>query len=70
MRARLRSVRPPARLECQGLPVPAARDLAELMAQVEDGRWSTLTTAVEDLTGRAPRSLARFLAEHASAFRL
>ncbi|MEV4243020.1 NAD(P)H-binding protein [Streptosporangium canum] len=57
-------------LERQGFPGPAARDLAELMAQIGDGRWSTTTGTVEALTGRPPRSLARFLTDHAAAFRL
>ncbi|WP_231509718.1 NmrA family NAD(P)-binding protein [Streptosporangium roseum] len=56
-------------LERRGFPGPAARDLAELMAQIGDGRWST-TGTVEALTGRPPRSLARFLTDHAAAFRL
>ncbi|TMR94371.1 NAD(P)H-binding protein, partial [Nonomuraea basaltis] len=47
-----------AHLERQGVPQPHARDLAELMAEAEDGRWATTTAAVEDLTGRPPRPLS------------
>ncbi|SFJ63492.1 Uncharacterized conserved protein YbjT, contains NAD(P)-binding and DUF2867 domains [Streptosporangium canum] len=57
-------------LERQGLPGPVARDLAELMAQIGDGRWSTTTETVEALTGRPPRSLTRFLTDHTAAFQL
>ncbi|GLX97092.1 NAD(P)H-binding protein [Herbidospora sp. NBRC 101105] len=47
--------------EKRGLPAPAARDLALLMAQVGDGRWATTTTTVADVVGRPPRSLREFL---------
>ncbi|MFI6885470.1 SDR family oxidoreductase [Streptosporangium canum] len=57
-------------LERQGLPGPVARDLAELMTQIGDGRWSTTTGTVEALTGRPPRSLIRFLTDHTAAFQL
>lgn len=50
------------------VPLTAAHRLAALMAEVGDGRWATTTTTVEDITGRPPRSLTRFLAEHATAF--
>ncbi|WP_101786882.1 NAD(P)H-binding protein [Nonomuraea indica] len=57
-----------AHLAGQGMPADAAHRLAALMAEVGDGRWATTTTTVEDITGRPPRSLTRFLAEHATAF--
>ncbi|MFI6921114.1 NAD(P)H-binding protein [Nonomuraea spiralis] len=50
-----------ARLEKRGMPAPAARDLAELMAQIGDGRWASTTTTVSDILGRRPRSLREFL---------
>ncbi|MEV0164723.1 NmrA family NAD(P)-binding protein [Nonomuraea fuscirosea] len=56
-----------ARLERQGLPQPLALDLAELQAQTGDGSWAPVTTTVRDVTGRAPRTLADFLADHAAA---
>ncbi|WP_242909248.1 NAD(P)H-binding protein [Actinomadura terrae] len=49
-------------LEKRGMPAPAARDLAELMAQIGDGRWARTTTTVSDILGREPRSLREFLA--------
>lgn len=48
-------------LEKRGMPGQAARDLAELMAQIGDGRWASTTTTVADLLGREPRSLREFL---------
>ncbi|MEV0595205.1 NAD(P)H-binding protein [Nonomuraea cavernae] len=57
-----------AHLARQGLPEPVNHALAALMAEVGDGRWSSVTTAVEDITGRPPRSLATFLTDHAPAF--
>ncbi|MUN35098.1 NAD(P)H-binding protein [Actinomadura litoris] len=48
-------------LEQRGMPAPAARDLAELMAQIGDGRWAGTTTTVADILGRKPRSLREFL---------
>ncbi|MBF8187915.1 NAD(P)H-binding protein [Nonomuraea sp. K274] len=57
-----------AHLERQGVPQPHAGDLAALMAETGDGRWATTTTAVEDLTGRPPRPLSAFLADHKDAF--
>ncbi|MCK2216553.1 NAD(P)H-binding protein [Actinomadura sp. ATCC 31491] len=57
-----------AHLERQGLPAPAAADLAALIAETGDGRWATRTPAVEQITGRPPRTLDAFLAEHRAAF--
>jgi len=48
-------------LEKRGMPVQAARDLAELMSQIGDGRWASTTTTVADVLGREPRSLQEFL---------
>ncbi|WP_062351694.1 NAD(P)H-binding protein [Herbidospora yilanensis] len=52
-----------AHFEKRGLPAPAARDLARLMAQIGDGRWASTTTTVADVVGRAPRSLREFLGQ-------
>lgn len=49
-------------LEKRGMPAQAARDLAELMSQIGDGRWASTTTTVADILGREPRSLREFLA--------
>ncbi|WP_248964750.1 SDR family oxidoreductase [Sphaerisporangium perillae] len=57
-----------AHLAGQGIPEPFARDLARLMADTGDGRWSTTTSTVEDVTGHRPRSLAAFLADHAATW--
>ncbi|TYB48147.1 NAD(P)H-binding protein [Actinomadura chibensis] len=50
-------------LEKRGMPAPAARDLAQLMSQIGDGRWASTTTTVADVLGRPPRSLRQFLHE-------
>ncbi|MGP3913417.1 hypothetical protein [Nonomuraea sp. 10N515B] len=39
-----------------------------LMAEIGDGRWATTTTTVKDLTGRPPRPLSAYLADHKDAF--
>ncbi|MFB4280142.1 NAD(P)H-binding protein [Nonomuraea sp. MTCD27] len=57
-----------AHLERQGIPQPHAGDLAALMAETGDGRWAATTTAVRDVTGRPPRPLSAFLADHRDAF--
>ncbi|WP_188193914.1 NmrA family NAD(P)-binding protein [Nonomuraea sp. SYSU D8015] len=57
-----------AHLERKGFPQPYATDLATLMAETGDGRWSSTTTTVEDLTGRPPHPLSVFLADHRDAF--
>ncbi|MFB4305420.1 NAD(P)H-binding protein [Actinomadura sp. GTD37] len=49
-------------LKGRGMPAEAARDLAELMSQIGDGRWASTTTTVADILGREPRSLREFLA--------
>ncbi|WP_433468217.1 NmrA family NAD(P)-binding protein [Spirillospora sp. CA-128828] len=48
-------------LEKRGMPANAARDLAELMSQIGDGRWASTTTTVADILGRQPCSLRDFL---------
>ncbi|WP_433356940.1 NAD(P)H-binding protein [Microtetraspora malaysiensis] len=48
-------------LEKRGMPAQAARDLAQLMSQIGDGRWASTTTTVTDILGRGPRSLREFL---------
>ncbi|SEH00664.1 Uncharacterized conserved protein YbjT, contains NAD(P)-binding and DUF2867 domains [Nonomuraea solani] len=53
--------------ERQGIPQAHAAELAALMAEMGergDGSWAEITTTVEDLTGRPPRSLSTFLADH------
>lgn len=57
-----------ARLETRGLLRLQAEELAALMADIGDGRWSSTTTTVKDLTGRPPRSLAAYLTDHLHAF--
>jgi NAD(P)H dehydrogenase (quinone) len=48
-------------LEKRGMPTEAARNLAQLMSQIGDGRWASTTTTVADILGREPRSLREFL---------
>ncbi|MEU0570774.1 NmrA family NAD(P)-binding protein [Nonomuraea sp. NPDC005983] len=57
-----------AHAERRGFPGPTALEFATLMAEMGDARWSSLTSTVEDVTGRPPRTLATFLADHAAAF--
>ncbi|MDA0632898.1 NAD(P)H-binding protein [Nonomuraea sp. MCN248] len=57
-----------AHLTAQGMPEDVAAQLAVMMREMETEDWASATTAVEDLTGRPPRSLADFLADHAHAF--
>lgn len=57
------------RLRSAGVPAAAANDLTTLMRLVGDGRWASTTSAVRDLTGRPPRTLADFVAGHADLFR-
>ena len=55
-----------ARLAAQGLPADFAADVAFLFAEVATGTLAATTTHVQDLTGRAPRTFAEFLARGAS----
>ncbi|WP_336208910.1 NAD(P)H-binding protein [Nonomuraea sp. LPB2021202275-12-8] len=57
-----------AHLAASGMPEQFAHALAALMADMGEADWSSVTTAVEDLTGRPPRPLSAFLADHATAF--
>ncbi|MBC7794142.1 MAG: NmrA family NAD(P)-binding protein, partial [Clostridia bacterium] len=52
-----------------GLSEPYARMLAVLFAAVRDGAAAQVTTAVRDLTGSPPRTLASYAHEHAAAWR-
>jgi uncharacterized protein YbjT (DUF2867 family) len=58
-----------ASLRAQGLPAGFADDLAELCREVATGSLAATTTAVRELTGREPRTFARFLADNAAALR-
>ncbi|WP_283136531.1 NAD(P)H-binding protein [Rhizohabitans arisaemae] len=57
-----------AHLERHGMSADFAGELARGMARVGDGRWSSTTSEVQDITGHPPRSLADFLADHAAEF--
>jgi uncharacterized protein YbjT (DUF2867 family) len=54
-----------ANLIAQGLPEQFARDVAALWEGVADGSLAPTTTAVQELTGRPPRSFDEFLAGYA-----
>ncbi|WP_131737067.1 SDR family oxidoreductase [Actinomadura roseirufa] len=58
-----------ASLRAQGLPAGFADDIAELCREVAAGSLEATTTAVRELTGREPRTFARFLADNADALR-
>jgi NAD(P)H dehydrogenase (quinone) len=47
-----------------GLPEPAARALAVWGTAIRGGYLGQLSTAVQDLTGRPPRSLGEVLSAH------
>ncbi|MFG1946624.1 NAD(P)H-binding protein [Nonomuraea sp. NPDC048826] len=57
-----------AHLTAQGLPDALAAQLAAMMREMGTEDWASASSTVEDLTGRPPRSLADFLADHAHAF--
>jgi len=57
-----------AHLAAQGVPEPVAAELAAMMHEMGTEDWASTTSAVQDLTGRPPRSLRDFLADHADAF--
>ncbi|MEQ4722862.1 NmrA family NAD(P)-binding protein [Nonomuraea sp. B19D2] len=59
----------PAALRSEGLPAQFADDFAELCREVAAGSLAATTTAVRDLTGRAPRTFAEFLAANEEALR-
>lgn len=54
-----------AQLRTQGLPDWFVDDLLLLYADIASGGLSEMTTAVEDLTGRSPRTFDEFLASRA-----
>ena len=47
-----------------GLPRPVAQDLASFDTAVAQGKFSTVSSAVQELTGRKPISVADFLSTH------
>jgi NAD(P)H dehydrogenase (quinone) len=58
-----------ARLAAEGIPEPYATDLPAVQSTVADTDWWDVNQTVQDVTGHPPRPLARFLTDHASAFR-
>lgn len=58
-----------AALKAQGLPPQFADDVAVLSEEVATGSLATTTSAVLDLTGRAPRTFDEFLADNREALR-
>lgn len=58
-----------AGLIASGMPEWLAHDLGALMAFFAAGGGAAVSPAVEQVTGRRPRSLDEFLSEHAGAFR-
>jgi NAD(P)H dehydrogenase (quinone) len=52
-----------------GMPEWLARDLGELMAFFATGAGAAVSPAVEQVTGRKPRTFADFLVDNAGAFR-
>jgi uncharacterized protein YbjT (DUF2867 family) len=55
------------RLKAQGLPERFADDVAMLSAEVVAGSMATTTPDVLNLTGRAPRTFAQFIAANRQA---
>ncbi len=58
-----------ASMAARGMPAPLADDLGTIMAAMAASTGTKTTTAVEDLTGRAPRTLDAFVAANVGAFR-
>ncbi len=52
-----------------GVPADLAHYLAALFGFVRQGTTATVSAAVEELTGRAPRTLAQYAQDHASAWK-
>ncbi len=53
-----------------GLPEPLAEDIRVLYGELfREGEGDVVTTAVQDVTGRPPRSFDEFARDHADAFR-
>lgn len=57
-----------AMLQGGGVPEANGWMLAGLFAAVREGHTAAVSSAVESLTGRPPRSLQRYAADHAAAF--
>jgi len=57
-----------ARLTAEGIPEPYATDLPTIQSTVADTGWWDVNQTVQDVTGRPPRTLAQFLADHTSTF--
>lgn len=58
-----------SQLTGSGVPDWFARNLVALLGQLRDGAGAHVGDGVREVTGRAPRSVAQFLADHAVAFR-
>ena len=58
-----------ALMQGTGLPEPHGRMLAELFLAVRQGHTAAVSDGVEVLTGKPPRRLAQYAADHAGAFR-
>lgn len=58
-----------AAMKGMGLPEVMIDWMLSLHRAVRDGACAAVTNTVRDLTGSAPRSLARFAAEHAAVWR-
>lgn len=56
-----------ARLAGEGVPEPFATDLPAMQAAMGP-EWAEVRPTVQEITGHPPRTLARFLADHLSAF--
>ncbi len=55
-------------LQRQGNPDWYVHHLVEMAAMFRAGAGANVSSAVEDLTGRPPRSIESFATEHASSF--
>jgi uncharacterized protein YbjT (DUF2867 family) len=58
-----------ATLQARGLPAQFAADVAALGREVARGALAVTTSAVRDLTGRAPRTFDQFIAANLQALR-
>ncbi len=58
-----------ASMVARGMPVQIAENLGALMTALAAGAGARTTTAVEELTGRAPRTFDAFVADNVGAFR-
>lgn len=54
------------RMETAGLPADYARFMAELEEAIRHGAEHRVTDTVKRVTGKEPRSLTEFAADHAS----